>query len=804
MKKSQNQRSKKEKYPVISSPAEKRKARYVWLNVLPDGLWLKVRQGETIWEALQKKDVELGGECGGLGKCGKCKVKILSMIDPPTKEERALLDEKELKEGIRLACRTKVNHDLVISTGEPAVEEEYSQILTTSHVLTSRYIPTSQLEPLVDKRLVILSPNLQNEGFSDLDRVKLELGPEYQDLEAPLQCLRTLPQMLKRTRFSGTAVLHDKCLMAWQDAEELHCHYGLVFDIGTSTLVGKLLSLRDGSEVAVASCLNSQSRHGSDVISRVQYVEEHSSGLERLHRLLIRDLHQLIARLLETAGLRQENIFVAVAAGNTIMQHFLLRLPTIGIAEAPFSPVLTDGMIVKAADVGLQLHPEALLYTMPMKSGYIGGDLISDILSSGVAEKEDEIILGLDLGTNGEIFLGNSKRLMTCSAAAGPALEGARISYGMIAKAGAIEGVSFEEGDLHYLVIGNIRPRGICGSGLVELVAVLLRLGIIDHEGLIHPTQKRAAEALNSRLIDRSGVYDFLIASAEESYDQKPIYLTQKDVRELQLAKGAIASGIKILTDEMGIRLEDIDQVYLAGALGNYINPYSAMRIGLIPRLDPELIRSLGNAASMGASLVLLSRIYWQRAKDITDFIEHIELSSRLDFNQYFIEQMDFSKESELDIHRGDVDDGVMRTIKVGEVMTHDFPAVSSTMSLEEMSNLLRDTGKRGFPVLDEKGRLFGVATLADLAGSLRSGNADLTVGDIATRELFVAYAAQSLSEVLQATTKNYACIPVVDWCDRSHLVGLLRRRDIIKAYRSRLAQMSGTGIREIRSFEKS
>jgi len=646
MKQPQNQKPERKKHPIESPSAKKRKTGYVWLNVLPDDLWLSIRQGETIWKALQKTDVELESDCGGLGKCGKCKVKVLSTIGPPTKAEKELLDEEELKQGIRLACRTKVNHDLVISTGEPGAEAEYFQILTTSHILKTGHLPILCLEPLVHKRLLTLPPNLPNEGLSDLDRIRMAIGPKHQHLKATIHCLRTLPEMLRRTKFSGAAVIHEECLMAWQDREEEHRNYGLVFDLGTSTVVGKLISLIDGGEAAVASCLNSQSKYGTNVISRLQYVREHTNGEVSLHHLLMEDLNQITTRLLKTGGLNPNDIFVAVAAGNTTMQHFLLALNPSGIAEAPFSPVLTDGLIVKAADVGLKLHPEALLYVMPAKSGYIGGDLISDILASGAWEQENEIILGLDLGTNGEIFLGNRKRLMTCSAAAGPALEGARISYGMIAKAGAIEGLSFEEGDLHYNVVGNIKPKGICGSGLVELVAALLQFGIIDYEGLIRPPQERAAEGLSLRIVKRSGVYNFLVASAEESYDRRPIYLTQKDVRELQLAKGAIAAGVRTLMDEMGIGTEGIHRVCLAGALGNYVSPCSAMRIGLIPRLDPEIVTSLGNAASTGASMVLLSKGYWRMANELANSIEHAELSSRLDFNQHFIEQMDFPKEN--------------------------------------------------------------------------------------------------------------------------------------------------------------
>ena len=619
------------------------------MNVLPDDLWMNVREGETIWEALQNTDVELGGDCGGLGKCGKCKIKVLSQVNPPSTEEEKLLDEEELKQGIRLACRTRVNHDMVISTGEAEAEKEYFKILTTSHKLNSRYIPLSKLEPLVDKRPIALSPDIQSYGLSDLDSIKLEFEPEYKDLKASLYCLRTLSQVLKETGFHGVAVLHKHCMMDWQTWEnwERAGHgYGLVFDLGTSTLVGKLFNLNDGSEVAVTSCLNSQSRYGSDVISRIQYIKDRPKGLETMHHLLINDLNQLTRHLLKTARLQPDNIFIAVAAGNTTMQHFCLGLSPAGIAEAPFSPVLTDGLVVNAADVGLKLHPTALLYTMPMKSGYIGGDLLSFVLTSGVAEQEDEIMLGLDLGTNGEIFLGNGKRLLTCSAAAGPALEGARISYGMIAKAGAIEGVSFEQGELYYRVIGNIKPKGICGSGLVDLVAALLHCGIIDADGLIRLPQNREAEGLSSRIISRSGVNEFLIASADESYGEGPIYLTQKDVREVQLAKGAVAAGIKTLMDEIGIENQDINHVYLAGALGNYIDPYSAIRTGLIPGVNPEIIMSLGNAASTGASMVLLAKSYWQTATELGQFIENIELSSRLDFNQYFVEHMDFPTEN--------------------------------------------------------------------------------------------------------------------------------------------------------------
>jgi len=230
--------------------------------------------------------------------------------------------------------------------------------------------------------------------------------------------------------------------------------------------------------------------------------------------------------------------------------------------------------------------------------------------------------------------------------AAGPALEGAKISHGMIAKDGAIEGVNSGNGDLKYKVISNIKPKGICGSGLVDLAAVLLHCGIVDHEGLIRPGWEGTGDPLSSKVFERSGVYDFVVASSKESFDGKPMYLTQKDIRELQLAKGAIAAGIKTLMDEMGVKVEEIDRVYLAGALGNYVHPLSAMRIGLIPKVRPGIVQSLGNAASTGASMVLLCKTYWRMANELAHSIEHIELSTRIDFNEYFIQSLNFPEEN--------------------------------------------------------------------------------------------------------------------------------------------------------------
>ena len=634
----------KRKKPRYGNPpsVESKKGRSVWLNVLPDGIWIKVKRGITIWDALEKTDIELEGDCGGLGKCGKCKIRVITAIGPPSPDEQEHLEPDELGKGIRLACRIKIKKTMVIHTEMDDEETELYQILKHGQV------PPVQIDPLVEKHKLSLEPPSLESALSDADRIRVALGSKYQLLAISPECLVNLYGDLRKTDFRGATVLGDNRLLAWQPMDKGEQQYGLIFDLGTSTLVAKLIDLTNGQEMAVASRMNSQSRYGSDVISRIQHVLDHPKGLDEMKGRLLRDLNILIRHITEASNVDPDEIFATVMAGNTTMQHFLLGLNPAGIAEAPFSPVVTERIMLEARDIGLKLYPDGLVFVLPAKSGYIGGDLIGFILASGAAHRSDRLVLGLDFGTNGEIFLGNGKRMLTCSAAAGPALEGARITHGMIGKTGAIEGVRFEENGFQYRVIGNVPPKGLCGSGLVDLVALLLHHDLIDPEGLIRPVPNMEIDDVVSRVVMRrdNEVYDFLVASPSESLDGRSIYLTQNDVRELQLAKGAIAAGSKILLDMMGASFEDIDEVCLAGALGNYIHPLSAMRIGLLPMVNPDIINQLGNAASTGAKMVLLSKEYWNKASEITRFIEHVELSGLPEFFDHFIQEMDFTEEN--------------------------------------------------------------------------------------------------------------------------------------------------------------
>jgi len=630
----------KKRKRIYQTPPSAKGKKINWLTVLPDDIWVRVKYGFTIYGALQKTNVDIESDCGGLGTCGKCKIRIITAIGPPDQQEKKLLSKTELENGIRLACRTQMKKSLVVQSETQNNGKDHLQIL--KHGAHQCYDITDPLLKIVP--LSLHAPN-RSDSTSDFNRLRNALGPDYKQLKITHECLSTLYHNLRKTNFSGEALLHRNCLLAWSTAGSPNGRYGLIFDIGTTTLVGKLLHLEVGQEIAAISRLNSQMRYGADVIRRIEYIRREPNGFDHLRGLLVNDINAITHRLVEASGISTRNIFVAMAAGNTTMQHMLIGLNPSGIAEAPFAPVITEGVNFPARHIGINLHPDAMLYVMPGKSGYIGGDLIGFILASGAADQEDKLVLGVDMGTNSELFLGNRHRMLTCSAAAGPAFEGGRIDHGMIAKSGAIESLRVQDDKLNYNVIGNTKPKGLCGSGLVDLVAVLLHYGVVAGDGLLSPeTIEEAGDIFASRLIKKqnSDTFDFLVAISDECADGRTILLSQNDVRELQLAKGAVAAGIELLLKEIGATVADIDEICLAGALGNYVNPLSAMRIGLIPTVVSEKVATLGNAAATGASMALLSQKKWHRASDIADQIEHVELSLHPGFYDAFIEAMDF------------------------------------------------------------------------------------------------------------------------------------------------------------------
>jgi uncharacterized 2Fe-2S/4Fe-4S cluster protein (DUF4445 family) len=383
--------------------------------------------------------------------------------------------------------------------------------------------------------------------------------------------------------------------------------------------------------------LNPQTRYGDDVVSRIQFSTQDERGLQILQGEIVAALNKIIGDTTRAAGVLPENIYGMTVVGNTTMHHLFLGISPAALARSPYVPAATASLCLSAAELGIAIHPEAHVWVLPNIAGWVGADTVGVILATDLPNHE-EIALAIDIGTNGEMALGSRKRLIACSTAAGPAFEGAHLSCGMRAADGAIDAVSID-GDVHWHAIGEGAPRGICGSGLVDLIAEMLRSGVIDSTGMMVASdalRTQGQAGLAERVTQEGRQREFSLVGPAEGAGGYPIRVTQRDVRELQLAKGAIRAGIEILMKELGIGPEDVRRVYLAGAFGNYIRPASALAIGLIPRFPNAETIPVGNAAGSGARMALLSTSARERASRIPTQVEYLELSGRPDFQEEF------------------------------------------------------------------------------------------------------------------------------------------------------------------------
>ncbi|MFW6107837.1 MAG: ASKHA domain-containing protein [bacterium] len=418
--------------------------------------------------------------------------------------------------------------------------------------------------------------------------------------------------------------------------------YGAAFDLGTTTVVGALLDLTTGRRLAVASRPNPQIPLGDDVIARIGHAGT-DGGLEELRSLLMDAVNEMLGEMCEEAGASVESVYEVAFGGNTTMNHILLGVDPTPLGHAPYEAVVVESRAAPAAELGLRIRPAGRAYTMPNIAGYVGGDTVGVILASAMDEY-DGVQLALDIGTNGEIVLGGAGRLVACSTAAGPAFEGARLRHGMRAAPGAIEKVTIDH-DVRVGVIEDTRPRGICGSGVLDAIAALLEAGVLESTGrLLSPDELPAGtpDELNRRLVELDGQPAFILAEAEDSATGRPVCLTQRDIREVQLGKGAISAGTRIIVREYGIEPEEIERVLLAGAFGNFARPRSVIRLGLLPGVPEGKVEFIGNAAGTGVQMVLAGRSCRESVDRIARTTEYIELAGRPDFQMEFAEAMMF------------------------------------------------------------------------------------------------------------------------------------------------------------------
>ena len=607
--------------------------RTVKVTFEPEGKTAHVLKGSLVLEAAARAGIIVETPCGGRATCGKCRVVVQDGCSEPSEAERRLLSADDLAEGVRLACQTKVVGDTIVTV--PVASRFFEQ-----RVLASGVGGTSRLCPAVAKRVVTLSEASLEDPRADADRLLDALGDAT--LAIDIGAVRQLPAAARAEGGQVTAVLHGRDVIAVEPGDTSGSRFGLALDVGTTTVVGSLLDLSTGHEVAVASRTNPQVAHGDDVIARITHAGS-DGGLGRLQAKIVECINDIVAELAGQADLRPTDIHKVVIAGNTTMNHLFLGIDPTHLAQTPFPAVLRDTMVFPAAEVGLAVHPRARVATLPNIAGFMGGDTVGVILATRLLEAERPT-LAEDIGTNGEMVLGTRERLVSCSTAAGPAFEGARIRFGMRAAKGAIEQVRIRD-DVELSVIGNVPPRGLCGSALIDLAAELLRKGILDRSGrLLRPDALRAdlPDALRRRVgVGERGVDFVLVPAAETSLDE-PIVLTQRDVRELQLAKGAIRAGIEILKGQLGLGDDDIHAVLLAGGFGNFIRRDNALRIGLLPPIEHERIDFVGNAAIVGAKMALACIDYRRQAEEASLKVEYIELGALTEFQMHFADAMIF------------------------------------------------------------------------------------------------------------------------------------------------------------------
>ena len=549
-------------------------ARGYSITIFPQGDRLEAKEGENLFHLLVRHGHPIPSACGGMGTCGKCRVLIHKGLKPPTESEQVHLSQAELDQSWRLSCQQRVDRDIVLEV--PQIDE-----ITQAKELLEQELHII-LNPGIEKVYLELPKPGREDQRPDTTRIQEELGVEKLDL--PLSILRKVPYVLREGDFKLTITKEDDRVLDLEQDDTTKALYGLAIDIGTTTLAGYLLDLTTGQELAVRSLMNPQKGFGADVISRIKYIHEHSEeGLKELQKSVISGINTMIGQLCGAAEVNPVQIYKVTVAGNPTMIHLFTAIDPSNIDHSPYIPVLRDGLALAAGELGLEINPEGQVHILPAISGYVGADIIAGVLFTGLHQR-GELALFIDIGTNAEIVLGNKEKLLACSTPAGPAFEGARIKHGMSAIPGAIAHVSLDglDGDEMKLeVIGSGTPKGICGSGLIDLIAELLRAGLINEKGnLLIQGKSPYAERI---MLGERDQPQFLVSDKS-----KPIYLTQQDVRELQLAKGAIRSGVELVLQEWGITPDRVDVVYLAGAFGNYVRRESVLRIGMLPPFPLE------------------------------------------------------------------------------------------------------------------------------------------------------------------------------------------------------------------------
>jgi uncharacterized 2Fe-2S/4Fe-4S cluster protein (DUF4445 family) len=626
------------------------------VTFLPEGKKVEVEEGVTLFEAAEKAGVYLDSLCGGEGVCGKCRVRVTSGKAKADNHSLSFLSREEIQSGYVLACQTRVEDDLeVVVPPESRLEEE--QILTGAHqkeqeawrgtspiaysgpdwvsVARRPYDPASLFQPLVTKAYLELPEPTVDDNIPDTARIVRELRKKfgYRSYEIPLYCLHDLSARLRRRgwRITATVARYDDIgrVLQIEVGDTTDRSYGVALDVGTTTVVIQLTNLKTGQVTGVEGSHNLQSRYGEDVLSRIAFVCGKGST-DVLQRAVVENINSLIQALAREKGIVVEDITSIVAAGNTTMSHLLLGLTPCSIRDDPYVPTADLYPQVSAREIGININPQGVLQVMPSVASYVGGDTVAGVLACGLADRPETTCL-IDIGTNGEIVIGNNEWMLSCSASAGPAFEGGDTRCGMRATRGAIEKVEINDGKVAFETIGKAKPRGICGSGLIDVIYELARNGILDIDGKFRPSIQ------DRRTIEENGEREYIVVFPEETEVGRALVVAQTDIDNVMRSKAAIFAAIKSLTDYAGLTFDQLTRIYVAGGFGSYLNIEKAVGIGLLPDVPRERIEFIGNSSLMGARMALVSSYAFEKSIAISQEITNIELSHFAPFGDEYM-----------------------------------------------------------------------------------------------------------------------------------------------------------------------
>jgi len=605
----------------------------VEIEFLPQSRFVEADQGADLLQVARASRIDIESSCNGTGTCGKCLVQQTEgEVSPPHPDEIQLISREDLSQGVRLACRQKVS------------ERAAFRVLFGSErkhrILSDGLMPKFELNPKIRKLHVQLDKPSLHDAVDDVSRLERALEIRFSE-RIPLAILQQLPGLLRAEEFAATVILSGQDIIGLEAGNTADLSYGIAVDIGTTTMVVSLVNLATGDELASSTMINPQKTYGLDVFTRIQHAQN-AGGLEELSLKVREAIDALIGDVCLEAAVNREYVYEVAVSGNSTMMHLFLGVDPSSLGRAPYSCGFSLCVTLPARELGITIASFGEVYCLPSVSAFVGADIVAGIISTELLHK-DERALFIDIGTNGEIAFSSKGKIFACSCAAGPALEGMNISCGMRAADGAIEKVVINPNvELH--TIGNAPAIGLCGSGVIDAVAELLQAGVIASSGRFVTLEPGAKQPWADRLRTESGSPTFILASGTGS--NSTIGITQKDVRQVQLAKGAIHSGILVLLRSLGVDLSEIDRVYLAGAFGCHVRMESMARIGLLAEELLDRVTLVGNSSKSGAIVCLLSQVKRAEAMRIVQGVEYVELSCYPDFDRLFARCLAFPNSS--------------------------------------------------------------------------------------------------------------------------------------------------------------